>query len=104
MCRFKRQSYEDVKEHAEKDCSFRMTNCPNNECDDIFMHKNLREHMRLCRLKRCKNFVAPKYGCTVMGTADFIRQHESKCVISQDLLKQIEELVSASQAVQKTSA
>jgi len=92
-CRFKRHSYSEVREHAVNDCPYRKVACPNEECEEVVAHKNLKEHMRLCRLKRCKNFRPPRYGCGVMGTADFIRHHEAKCCIPNDVLRQLEELI-----------
>lgn len=92
-CRFKRHSYSEVREHATNDCPYRKVACPNDECEEVVAHKNLREHLRLCRLKRCKNFRPPRYGCGAMGTADFIRQHETRCCITADVLRQLEELI-----------
>jgi hypothetical protein len=92
-CRFKRGTYAEAKNHAAQECMFRKIQCPNEECDEIIMHKNLKEHLRLCRLKRCKNCITSQYGCTVMGTSEFIKQHELRCVFSPEVLKQIGELV-----------
>jgi hypothetical protein len=92
-CRFKRGGYAEATEHAEKDCAFRLETCPNEACGQIVLHKNKKEHLRLCRLKKCKNFRAPRYGCQEMGTQREIEQHETKCQISADILKQLEELI-----------
>jgi hypothetical protein len=92
-CRYKRHSYEDVHDHATNECPYRLVRCPNTECEESVQQKDLKLHLKTCRLRRCKNFRPPRYGCTVMGTHDFIRQHELKCCISSDVLKQLEELI-----------
>jgi len=47
----------------------------------------------VCTLKRCKNFRSPRYGCTVQGSVEFIKHHEThRCVFTEEVLKQIDDL------------
>jgi hypothetical protein len=92
-CRFRRGGHEEAALHAQKDCAFRLETCPNEACGQILQHKMMKEHLRLCRLKKCRNFRAPRYGCQEMGTQREIEQHEAKCHIPADILKQLEELI-----------
>lgn len=92
-CRYRRGVYHEAKHHAEQECAFRKVPCPNEECDEILEQRHLKDHLRLCLLKRCKNFRLPRFGCKMMGTADAVRQHEIRCCFSEpEVLKQIEEL------------
>jgi hypothetical protein len=98
-CKYKRSFYfpghAATEEHARTECVFRRVTCPNDACDDVLEHRQLKQHVRLCQLKRCKNFRAPRFGCAVLGTAECIRQHELKCCFGEEeVLKQIEELAS----------
>jgi len=92
-CRFRMRGYEEATAHARDVCLFRLETCANEGCGQILFHKNRKEHLRLCRLKKCKNFRPPKYGCQEMGTQKEIEQHEAKRAIPEGILKQIEELI-----------
>jgi len=92
-CKFRRRGYAETRFHARNECAFRTTSCPNEGCGQMVVQKYMREHLRLCRLKHCKNFRAPQYGCSVMGTQDFVRQHELKCSFTDEVLKQIDDLM-----------
>ena len=92
-CRFRRGSYDEAQKHAQHDCVFRKVACTNEGCGQVLLHKNMRDHLRLCTLKRCKNFRSPRYGCNITGTQDFIRAHELKCVFTDEVLKQIDYLI-----------
>jgi len=95
-CRFRGGSYTQAKDHAVNVCTFRRVCCPNDACDEVLEHRQLRDHLRLCLLRRCKNFRAPRYGCGFMGTIDVVKQHESKCFFNDpEVLKQIEELAAS---------
>lgn len=103
-CRFRRGSYAEARDHAVNECAFRTVTCPNEACDEVLEHRQLRDHLRLCLLRRCKNFRAPRYGCGVMGTIEFVKQHESKCFFSEpEVLKQIEELAASKRARERTT-
>jgi hypothetical protein len=82
-----------MSRHATEECIFRQAKCPNNDCAQIVLFKNMKEHARLCRSKRCKNFIAPKYGCQEMGTQKEIDQHESRCAVPVEILSQIRTLL-----------
>jgi hypothetical protein len=98
-CRFRRRSFHEAEEHSTSECTFRKVICPNEACDEVLEQRQLKEHVRLCLLKRCKNFRAPRYGCGVMGTVEFVKQHEMRCCFSEpEVLKQVEELASRSEA------
>jgi hypothetical protein len=92
-CGFKRGGYEEMSRHATEECIFRQAKCPNNDCAQIVLFKNMKEHARLCRSKRCKNFIAPKYGCQEMGTQKEIDQHEGRCAVPLEILSQIRKLL-----------
>lgn len=92
-CRHKRANYEDIHRHATTECAYREQICPNEECGQMIKCKNMREHTRLCRAKRCKNFIPPKYGCQEMGTQKEIEAHECKCGVPRDVLNQIRQLL-----------
>jgi len=92
-CRFRRNGYAETCAHARNECAFRTLPCPNEGCGQIVVQKCMRDHLRLCRLKHCKNFRPPKYGCNVMGTQEFVRQHELKCSFTHEVLKQIDDLM-----------
>jgi hypothetical protein len=97
-CRYRRGCYDDTRKHAATECIHRKVACPNEGCDQLIVQKNMRDHLRLCTLKRCKNFRSPRYGCNVQGTHDFIRQHElHRCVFTGDVLKQIDDLIKVSE-------
>lgn len=92
-CRFRRGTYRETRDHALTECPYRRVPCPNEACDEVLEHRNLRDHLRLCLLKRCKFFRPPRFGCRTMGTVEFIKQHESKCCFGEpEVFKQIEEL------------
>lgn len=92
-CRFRRGTYQETKNHLKNECLYRKVSCPNEACGEVLEHKKLKEHLRLCLLKRCKHFRPPRFGCTMLGTLDFIRQHEVKCCFGEpEVIKQIEEL------------
>jgi hypothetical protein len=92
-CRYRRGSYDATRQHAATECVFREIPCPHIGCGQLVMQKNMRAHTRLCTLKRCKNFRSPRYGCTVQGTIDFIKHHEThRCVFTEEVLKQIDDL------------
>jgi hypothetical protein len=92
-CRYRRGSYAEAQHHAATDCVFRKVRCPNEGCAQVVVFKSLRDHLRLCTLKRCKNFRSPRYGCNVKGTNDFIKSHEKTCVFTEEVLKQIDDLI-----------
>jgi hypothetical protein len=93
-CRYRRGSFAEAQLHAATECVFRKVSCPNEGCGQRLVQKNLRDHLRLCTLKRCKNFRSPRFGCNVQGTHDFIRQHElHRCVFTVEVLKQIDDLI-----------
>jgi len=92
-CRYRRGSYDATQQHAATECIFRQIPCAHIGCGQLIMQKNMRAHIRLCTLKRCKNFRSPRYGCTVQGTVDFIKHHEThRCVFTEEVLKQIDDL------------
>jgi len=88
------ESFAEAKDHALNECPLRMVACPNEACGEVLKQHQLKKHLRLCQLKRCKNFRPPRYGCCVTGTVDHVKKHEIKCCFSEiEVLKQIEELV-----------
>ena len=92
-CRFRRGTYQETRDHVSKECPYRRVSCPNEACDEVLEHRKLKDHLRLCLLKRCKFFRAPRFGCKTMGTVDFMKQHEAKCCFGEpEVFKQIEEL------------
>ena len=92
-CRFRMAPFAATTTHAVKECSFRLEACSNEGCGQMILHKNKKEHVRLCKLKRCRNYRPPRYGCQQMGTQKEIEQHELKCQVPQEILKQIDELL-----------
>lgn len=95
-CRVKPTDYFTMKQHRENTCIYRLVECPNEECGQTVPFKSLSEHVRMCRLKRCKNFRrkidGKVYGCPNMGTQKEIKEHESKCHFTQEILYQIDQL------------
>ena len=92
-CRYKRGNYAETLQHATRECVHREERCPNEECGQTVRVKNMKEHLRLCRGKRCKNFISPKYGCLEMGTQKEIEAHEARCPVSQDIVAQLKHLL-----------
>jgi hypothetical protein len=92
-CRHKRANYEVISKHAAVECGFRELSCPNDECGQMVLNRKMREHIRLCRGKRCKNFIPPKYGCQEIGTQKEIDLHECKCAVPDEVLNQIRQLL-----------
>jgi hypothetical protein len=93
-CKYKPSPRADIDEHAAGSCSHRLVSCPHAECRQKVPHNKLHEHTRLCRLKRCENFISTldgeMLGCAAMGTPFFIKQHQIKCNNNNaDLLRQI---------------
>ena len=94
-CRYRRGCYADTQHHAANECIYRKIECSNEGCGQLVVQKYMKDHSRLCTLKRCKNFRAPHFGCNVKGTNDYIKQHEiNKCSFNnEEVLKQIELMI-----------
>lgn len=62
----------------------------------MITREKMKEHVRLCRLKRCNNFIgkyeSEVYGCGFLGTRTEVMQHETKCLFSAEALTQLKRL------------
>lgn len=92
-CRHRRSSYQEITSHAATECAYREQTCPNEECGQTIKVKKMKDHLRLCRGKRCKNFIPPKFGCQEIGTQKEIEAHECKCGIPEEVLNQLRQLL-----------
>jgi hypothetical protein len=54
--KFKAGDYYALEAHVTS-CIHQKIRCENDECGQMIKRKNMKEHMRLCRLKRCPNAV-----------------------------------------------
>lgn len=101
-CKSKKADRAHMQRHALTECPYRVVPCPHEECRQLVQKKKLAQHVRLCRLKRCKNFRGKvdgvALGCTAMGTASEIKVHEHKCMVDKSafagkLLQQVDFLL-----------
>ena len=56
--------YDALEAHVTS-CIHQKIRCENDECGQMIKRKNMKEHMRLCRLKRCPNAVKSASGTYV---------------------------------------
>jgi hypothetical protein len=95
--KFKGGDYASLESHVTT-CPHQKIRCQNDECGQMITRKHMKEHVRLCRLKRCPNAVkscSGLYGCGFIGTKSEVAQHKTKCVFSPEAITQIKRLTSA---------
>ena len=93
--KFKVGDYDDLSKHLLV-CPHQRVRCDNEECGQMIKRSDMKDHVRLCRLKRCSKFIGEYegdlYGCGFMGSRAEVAQHESKCAFSTESLNQIKKL------------
>lgn len=93
--KFKGGDFKDLCNHLLV-CPRQKIKCDNEECGQWITREKMKEHVRLCRLKRCANFIgkyeSEVYGCGFLGTRTEVAQHETKCLFSPEALLQLRKL------------
>jgi hypothetical protein len=98
-CRYRRGGYEDTQKHAENECVYRKIPCPNEGCRQLVVYKYMTHHARLCTLRRCVNYKSKRFGCSMQGTNEFIKQHEKQCKFGGEVFKQLGDLMVVAQTI-----
>ena len=96
-CKHRKMNYEDMLRHEEEECIHRLVTCPNELCRQKIPLKNIKSHLKLCRLKRCKNYCGAysrgNVGCPFVGSKLEVKQHEKNCDYKPEIVRQIKNLL-----------
>ena len=81
-CRERKRSFDGIQVHEERDCKYRTITCPNLDCEERVMARDLSTHLKSCPLQRCKHYVGTTngvvYGCSVIGTTAEVDRHTNR--------------------------